>query len=240
MIAAALTRVRRRLRSQAGFTLLEMLIAMSLLTIVVVIFLSALATSQTTVNRSTARSVSNDQSRLAMQELDREIRSGNVLYDPANCPPPPVDPLGGPTCDPAEGITGNMTLLIYTQTNANSRNPGNQCVQWRISAVSADGLSQLQRRAWSVNWQNDGILFGWRVVAENVVNRQPPDGSPAVPAFTLDPTSAFGSRVVEVNILTNGDPANGESPTVTNTTELTGRNTEYGYPSNICTTIPPY
>src|SRR6476620_2825080 len=120
MIAAALTRVRRRLRSQAGFTLLEMLIAMSLLTIVVVIFLSALATSQTTVNRSTARSVSNDQSRLAMQELDREIRSGNVLYDPANCPPPPVDPLGGPTCDPAEGITGNMTLLIYTQTNANS------------------------------------------------------------------------------------------------------------------------
>ena len=128
-----------------------------------------------------------------MQELDREIRSGNVLYDPANCPPPPVDPSGGPTCDPAEGITANMTLLIYTQTNANSRNPGNQCVQWRIS-----------------------------------------------PAFTLDPTSAFGSWVVGVTILTNGDPANGESPTVTNTTELTGRNTEYGYPSNICTTIPPY
>jgi hypothetical protein len=151
-------------------------------------------TSQTTVNRSTPERVSStDQSRLALEELDKEIRSGNVLYDPANCPPPPVDPSGGPTCDPAEGITGNMTLLIYTQTNANSRNPGNECVQWRISAVSADGLSQLQRRAWSVNWQNDGILYGWRIVADNVVNRQPPDGSSAVPAFTLDPTSAFAA-----------------------------------------------
>ena len=76
--------IRRRLRSQAGFTLVEMLIAMSLLTIVMVVFLSALMTSQTTVNRSTVRSVSNDQSRLAIQELDKEIRSGNVLYDPAN------------------------------------------------------------------------------------------------------------------------------------------------------------
>ena len=240
MIAAALIRVRRRIRSEAGFTLLEMLIAMSLLTIVLVIFLSALVISQTTVNRSTARSTSNDQSRLAMQELDREIRSGNVLYDPANCPPPPTDPSGGPTCDPAEGITANMSLLIYTQTNANSRNPGNQCVQWRISAVGPDGLSQLQRRAWSVDWQNDGIVFGWRVVAENVVNRQPPGGGTAVPAFALDPAAAFGSRVIEVTMLTNGDPANAESPTVTNTTELTGRNTEYGYPSNVCTTIPPY
>jgi prepilin-type N-terminal cleavage/methylation domain-containing protein len=240
MIADAFTRIRRRLRSQAGFTLIEMLIAMSLLTIVMVVFLSALATSQTTVNRATVRSISNDQSRLAIQELDKEIRSGNVLYDPANCPPPPVNPSGAPTCDPAEGITQNMTLLIYTQTNANSRNPGNQCVQWRISPVTADGLSQLQRRAWSVNWQSDGMVFGWRVVASNVVNRQPPEGGSAVPAFALDPTSAFGSRVVEVTILTNGDPDNGQSPTVRNTTQLTGRNTEYGYPSNICTTIPPY
>jgi prepilin-type N-terminal cleavage/methylation domain-containing protein len=231
--------IRRRLRSQAGFTLVEMLIAMSLLTIVMVVFLSALVTSQTTVNRSTVRSISNDQSRLAIQELDKEIRSGNVLYDPANCPPPPVDPSGPPTCDPAQGITQNMTLLIYTQTNANSRNPGNQCVQWRITPVSG-GLSQLQRRAWSVNWQTDSIVFGWRDVAVNVVNRQPPGTGTAVPAFALDPAAAYGSRVVQVTILTNGDPNNTQSSTVTNTTELTGRNTEYGYPSNICTTIPPY
>jgi len=239
-MTSVITCIRCRLRSQDGFTLVEMLIAMSLLTVVMVVFLSALVTSQTTVNRSTVRSVSNDQSRLAIQELDKEIRSGNVLYNPANCPPPPVNPGGPPTCDPALGITQNMTLLIYTQTNANSRNPGNQCVQWRITPISTDGISTLQRRAWSVNWQTDSIVFGWRDVAVNVVNRQPPGSGTAVPAFALDPEPAYGSRVVKVTILTNGDPNNTESTTVTNTTELAGRNTEYGYPSNICTTIPPY
>jgi hypothetical protein len=151
-----------------------------------------------------------------------------------------VDPAGPPTCDPAEGITQNMTLLIYTQTNANSRNPGNQCVQWRITPVSTDGLSQLQRRAGSVNWQTDSIVFGWRDIAVNVGNRQPPGSGTAVSAFSLDPEAAYGSRVVKVTILTNGDPNNAQSSTVTNTTVLTGRNTESGYPSNICTTIPPY
>lgn len=232
--------LRRRLKSEAGFTLVEMLIAMSLLTVVMVVFLGALFTSQTTVARSTARSTSNDQARLALQELDKEIRSGNVLYDPANCPPPPVNPSGGPTCYVSEGITQNMSLLVYTQTNANSRNPGNQCVQWRITPPDSSSLSQLQRRAWSVNWQTDGIVLGWRDIADNVVNRQPPGGGPATPAFSLDPANAFGGRVVQVTILTNGDPANIESPTVTDTVEITGRNTEYGYPSNICTTIPPY
>jgi prepilin-type N-terminal cleavage/methylation domain-containing protein len=231
--------LRSRVKSEAGFTLVEMLIAMSLLTIVMVVFLSALFASQTTVNRSTARSTSNDQARLALQELDKEVRSGNVLYDPSNCPPPPVSPGGPPTCFPSDGITQNMSLLVYTQTNANSRNPGNQCVQWRITQPDANGLSELQRRAWSVNWQSDGFVFGWRDVADNIVNRQPPAGS-ATAAFTLDPAASFGSRVVQVTILTNGDPANTESPTVTNTAAITGRNTEYGYPSNICTTIPPY
>jgi prepilin-type N-terminal cleavage/methylation domain-containing protein len=239
-MVAAIRRARSRLASEAGFTLVEMLIAMSLLTVVMVVFMGALFTAQNTVNRSTARSTSNDQARLAVQELDREIRSGNVLYNPANCPPPPGNPAGLPTCDAAVGITPNMSLLVYTQTNANTRNPGNECVQWRITPVDALGLSHLQRRAWSVNWQTDGIVFGWRDVAEDVVNRQPPGGGPAVPLFSLDLTPSYGSRVIKVNIQTNGAPNVVASSTVATIMSITGRNTEYGYPSNICTTIPAY
>jgi prepilin-type N-terminal cleavage/methylation domain-containing protein len=233
-------RLRRRLQSDAGFTLIELMISMSLLSVVMLIFLSALFTAQNTVNRSTARSTSNDQARLAVQEFDREIRSGNVLYDPANCPPPPGNPVGPPTCYPALGVTQNMTLLIYTQTNANTRNPGNQCVQWRITPIDSFGLSRLEKRAWSVNWQTDGIVSGWRDIAEDVVNRQPPGGGPAVPVFSLDTTASYGSRVIKINIQTNGAPKNIASPTVTTAASITGRNTEYGYPSNICTTIPAY
>jgi prepilin-type N-terminal cleavage/methylation domain-containing protein len=236
----AIRRLRRRLGSEAGFTLIELMISMSLLSVVMVIFLTALSTAQSTMNRSSARSTSNDQARLAVQELDKEIRSGNVLYDPATCPPPPGNPAGPPTCYSGLGITQNMTLLVYTQTNANTRNPGNQCVQWRISPVDSSGVSRLERRAWSVNWQTDGILTGWRDVADAVVNRQPPGGGPAVPLFSLDLTASYGSRVIKVNIQTNGAPKLVASSTVSTTTSITGRNTEYGYPSNICTTIPPY
>ena len=233
-------RIRPAVRTQAGFTLLELLIAMMILMIVTGIFVPSLIQAQSTISRSSARSISNDQARLAIEELDKEIRSGNVLYNPSACPPPPGNPNGPPTCDAANGITANMSLLIYTQTNANTRNPGNQCVQWRINAVDATGVSRLDRRSWSVNWQTDGIVSAWRDVADNVVNRQPPGGGAAVNAFSLDSTPSYGSRAVQITILTNGDPKNSQSRTVTTSTEITGRNTEYGYPSNICTTIPAY
>jgi len=56
----------------------------------------------------------------------------------------------------------------------------------------------------------------------------------------LDATAAFGNRSVQITILTNGNPSDRTSATVRTVTEITGRNTEYGYPSNICTTIPSY
>ena len=233
-------RRRRSVRSESGFTLLELAMAMAILMIVTGIFLPTLIRAQQTVGTAADRSMSNDQARLAVEELDKEIRSGNLLYTPSTCPPPPGNPNGPATCDAANGITPNMTLLIYTQTNANTRNPGNQCVQWRITAVDATGVSRLERRAWSVNWQSDGIVSGWRDVADNVVNRQPPGGGGAVSAFALDPTAAFGNRSVQILVLTNGNPNDRSSATVRTSTELTGRNTEYGYPSNICTTIPVY
>jgi prepilin-type N-terminal cleavage/methylation domain-containing protein len=233
-------RSRRTARGEAGFSLLELLVAMAILMIVTGIFIPVLIQSQTTIDRASARSISNDQARLAVEELDKEIRSGNVLYDPSSCPPPPGNPAGPATCVATQGITQNMSLLIYTQTDANTRNPGNQCVMWRITPVDSTGASRLERRAWSVNWQSDGIVSAWRDVADSVVNRQPPDGGGAVAAFSLDGTLSYGKRAVRITILTNAEPGNGQSATVRTATEITGRNTEYGYPSNICTLIPAY
>jgi prepilin-type N-terminal cleavage/methylation domain-containing protein len=236
----AIDRSRHTVLDQTGFSLLELLVAMAILMIVTGIFIPVLIQSQTTINRASARSISNDQARLAVEELDKEIRSGNVLYDPSACPPPPGNPAGPATCVSSEGITQYMSLLIYTQTNASSRNPGNQCVMWRITPADSTGASRLERRAWSVNWQSDGIVSAWRDVADSVVNRQPPGGGAAVPAFALDGTLSYGKRAVQITILTNGEPSNSQSATVRTATEITGRNTEYGYPSNICTLIPAY
>jgi type II secretory pathway pseudopilin PulG len=203
-------------------TLVELTVSMSMLAIVSVIFLTALASVQRGVNRQTDRTRTNDQARLAVEQLDHEIRSGNLLYDPQN----ETDP------DPGHQVVPYMSLRIYTQTNANSRNPENQCVQWRITDT---GL--LQSRRWATTWRSDpaNLVTSWRIVAENVVNRDP---SVNVPAFSLDPDPNKGGRTIVVTLMLNTNGKSGQNVKIQES--ITGRNTEYGYPSSVCTDIPPY
>jgi len=201
-------------------TLVELTVSMSLLAVVSVIFLTALASVQRGVERQTDRTTTNDQARLAVEQLDHEIRSGNLLYDPATETDFPND------------VFPNMSLRIYTQANADIRNPGNQCVQWRIT-----GADELQTRRWATNWRDDPatLVTTWRVVAENVINRDP---SVNVNAFSLDPDPAKGGRTIVVRLVVNSNAASGQNVTIRQS--LTGRNTEYGYPINVCADIPPY
>jgi prepilin-type N-terminal cleavage/methylation domain-containing protein len=204
-------RLIERARSERGMTLVELMIAMALMVVVSVIFLTALVVVQRGVERQTDRSATNDQVRLAMEQLDREIRSGNVLYDP--------------TIEPCEAL--GLCLRIYTQTNADIRDPGNQCVQWKIVTAT----DQLLSRRWPSNWRSDpSKITDWRIVADNVVNNA------ANPAFTLDPDPNKGERTVVVNLSVNSNLASGQDVSVVES--ITGRNTEYGYPANVCEDIP--
>jgi len=200
-------------------TLIELTVSMSLLAIVSVVFLSTMVFVQRAVGRQGYRSITNDQARLALEELDHEVRSGNLLYDPSL------------ENDPINGIYAGMSLRIYTQTNANIRTPGNQCVQWRILSA------QLQKRNWATNWRDDPstLVTNWTIVADGVMNRTV---SPQVSAFALDPDPAKGGRVIVVSLLVNAGTTAGSNVLVKES--ITGRNTEYGYPSNVCADIPPY
>jgi prepilin-type N-terminal cleavage/methylation domain-containing protein len=66
-----------------GMTLVELMVTVALLSVVVGIFLSVLVSVQNHVAREERRHRANDQVRLAIQQLDREVRSGNVFRDPA-------------------------------------------------------------------------------------------------------------------------------------------------------------
>jgi len=202
-------------------TLVELTVSMSMLTIVSVIFLTALASVQRGVERQTDRTTTNDQIRLALQQLDHEIRSGNLLYDPQNETP-----------DPSNDVVPNQSLRIYTQANADIRNPGNQCVQWRITSNG-----ELQSRRWATNWRDDPatLVTNFRVVADDVVNRDP---TVNVKAFSLDPDPAKGGRTMVVSLVVNSNSKSGQNVKIQQS--ITGRNTEYGYPSSVCADIPPY
>jgi prepilin-type N-terminal cleavage/methylation domain-containing protein len=220
--------IRRGLRAQEGMTLLELMIAIALLGIVVPILVTTLVSVQTSVGREQDRSLTNDQARLAIEELDKEIRSGNLLYDPKDETP------------------SYMSLRVYTQTNASTRTPGNRCVQWRI----VNG--ELQRRDWSITWRTDGVVSPWRVVADHVVNQTV---APAVPAFQLDPDPSKGyscvancgdsapgndryaGRALVVTLVVNQNAESGNDVRIQST--ITGRNTQYGYPVSVCDDVPP-
>ncbi len=192
----------RRLRGERGMTLTELLIAMSILSIVLLVFLGLLGRMQVSFGRASGRSQTNDQARLAVEELDREIRSGNVLYDPSA------------EDDPANDISPGMSLRVYTQTNATTRG-GPRCVQWRINSAE-----ELQRREWTVNWTDD------------------PDTLVSGAAGGAAAPDVYGSRVVNIDLIVNVKASSGRNVEIEES--VTGRNTEFGYPTSTCSSIPPY
>ena len=125
-------------------TLVEVLVGMMILGIAMAIFGTTLASVQRSVLEQDRFSRANDQARLALEQLDREMRSGNVLYDPAS----EADPY--------------YMVRIYTQTNAETRG-SYSCVQWRISS------EELQTRWWPP--EDPAGTTAWRTVAEGIVNK---------------------------------------------------------------------
>ncbi|MDP9072503.1 MAG: hypothetical protein M3N68_14710 [Actinomycetota bacterium] len=91
---------------ERGLTVVELVVTMAVLAVVVPMALTLLDTVQRGVVAQQSRSDSTDQARLAAQQVDRQIRSGNVLYQPES---------------------GGMSLRVYTQANASQK-----CVQWRV------------------------------------------------------------------------------------------------------------
>jgi prepilin-type N-terminal cleavage/methylation domain-containing protein len=205
--------LRKRLSrpaGEAGFTLVEVVVVTLLIGVVSIIFLSAMARVQTSLTRATERSDNNDQARLAVQRIDREVRSGNLLYDPALEAPAELQ---------------YYQLRVYTQANATTRTPGNLCVLWKIED------QQLVRRTWPPGEPENAN--GWSVVVDGVVNVDQ-----GVRAFQLDPDAAKGGRTVQVTLLVDKRPGVNPDQTIQIQTSVTGRNSTFDYPENVCTPVP--
>jgi type II secretory pathway pseudopilin PulG len=169
-------------------TLVELLVAMSIMSIVLLVFSTVLSSVQRGVVTQDKLNQNLDQVHLAVQELDRELRSGNVLYDPNN------------------GVPG--------------------CVLWKV-----DDQRRLMTRSWPPN-QPDAA-GSWRVVATDVVNQDL-----GAYAFQLDPDPLKGGRTLDLLFAVNGDLVGRPNQTVRIQASLTGRNTSYGYPANVCSAVP--
>jgi hypothetical protein len=75
----------------------------------------------------------------------------------------------------------------------------------------------------------------WRIIAENVINAEP---GVEVAAFALDPDENKGGRTVDIVLMVNSTPDDPTNRTVRIETSLTGRNTSFGFPVDVCDPVP--
>ena len=104
------------LADDSGVTLVELVITAAIMGLIAGIFVTVLASVQTGLKREQNRSQTMDQGRLALESIDRDVRSGNIL-----CSVP-----ASPT---------NFGLTVLTQSNGTTH-----WVQYRVSS------NALQRR----------------------------------------------------------------------------------------------
>jgi prepilin-type N-terminal cleavage/methylation domain-containing protein len=170
-----------------GFTLIEVLVSMIVFSIVIAIAFAAIINIQKQSADTAARDDSVTQSQLGLALMDRLIRSGNVLYDPAN-----ESALGYPN-----------SMRVFTQANAQEK-----CVQWQI--LSGD----LRMRTWSPTWQTDGMVSAWSVTARHLVNS---GTASDVPFKLVGTPTEYEPRMVQVLLRVQNAKAGGKPIDVTTT-----------------------
>jgi len=212
-------RLDRARSRESGFTLIELLITMALFGLSMTVVTKAISEVETYANDAQGSADANGEARLALADIDRQVRSGNVLYSPANETVPS-------TCT-ATGTDAGTCMRVYTQANGVQR-----CVQWQVVAdPSRPGTSIIRSRSWSPAWQTDGSYTAWATKARGLLV------TPSVPPFTLQgAVTSSSSRYLSVRFEVK-DPR--RPGAVVLTSALAGRNTNYGYDAGLCSPVPP-
>jgi prepilin-type N-terminal cleavage/methylation domain-containing protein len=117
-----------RLAEDPGFSLIELMVVLSVMGLIMTAFLGLLASVQRSLVRETNRSTTMDQARLAMEGIDRQVRSGSIV------------------CVPTTGTNPYYTLTLYGPNAYSTSSSANRWVQYRVQSQT------LQRRQYTSSW----------------------------------------------------------------------------------------
>jgi type II secretory pathway pseudopilin PulG len=237
MSRSALTSKVRALRSdESGTTLVELLVSMSILSIVLASVFAVITSVQKGYVTEEDRSVNATQVGLVMQQVEKEVQSAEAFSICSSSTCSTTLPIGTSCTTP----TTSCDLVIYTQTNANTRqaaSPGPNapfsCVQWHVAQVSSSPAQYafLSRR-WQPDWQtNPSVLVTpWRWVSDALAS--------VSATFVVRSEAAFGGRLVRVTVAVNRQPTTRTgTSTLSVTRDFVGSNVLSTSTPNPC--IPP-
>lgn len=207
----------------SGMTLIEMMVSLVIFSIAMGLVFSAVILVMKQANAAQQSADAVTEVRQALAQMDRQVRSGNVLFSPVN----EVRPGSACEASTVPNEQAGTCMRIYTQSNGPQR-----CVQWQMveDSVAADGSLVLRSRSWAADWQSSGDYTPWTVVARGL------ELEPGQYPFELMGASTpYDERLLQVSFLAT-DARQGEPIEISSS--LSGRNTTYGYDANQCTPIP--
>lgn len=212
----------------AGMTLTELLVSMIIFSIAIAMVFSAVILTMRWSQEVQQTSDANTELRNALAQIDRQVRSGNVLFSPADEP----THLASCAMVGAAADQAGTCMRIFTQSNGDQK-----CVQWQLTAdlTTSNGTHLLQTRSWARDWQTSGDYSTWRTVARDLEFDITAPGVTA-PFTLLGASTPYKERslFVYLEVL---DERRDEPIAITST--LTGRNTSYGYDAGECLPVPP-
>lgn len=201
---------------QDGVSLIELVVVMIIFSGLLSIVFSVLIIASRDTKDNTARNQQVAQARIGLMEIDRQVRSGNVISDPSAELPA------------SSGVPASYSLRVYTQTDGVFH-----CVQWRVR-FPASGSGLLEERSWTPLWASTGQVTSWRVVARDL--SAPTSGQPK-PFEKVTASGGSKAQSVQVSLQVLSAGSRGKATAIQSV--LTGRNTIYGYPADECASIPP-
>ena len=223
-----------RFDDESGFTLVEMMVALAIMGVVMAIFLGTLAWVQTGLVRETARSNTMDQARLALEAIDRQVRSGSVLFAGSSCAKP--SSVTDPSTSATYTVPANYGLTIYTR-GAYSTSAAFGWVQY---AVANNAL-------WTREYTSSGgnVWSSWRSIASGIINATLSTGTTTDVPFALDTSSNYtsssgASRVVNVVFVVNSKTSDTTATNARLTSAFAIRNQPGSTSSDnvACTAVP--
>lgn len=209
---------RRTCGGDSGFTLVELLVAMTILIAVLAVVFTLLTAMSRQTADNMARAYQTNQINLGLAQIDRQVRSGNVISDPS------LETLAN------SGVPANYSLRIYTQTNGTNR-----CAQWRVIFPPGQPRGQLQFRSWQPDWATSGVVSPWQVVANGLVA---PSSASDAPFQRVAAAAGSKAQSVQVTLWVKAVGLRSAAAPTAIKSVLTGRNTVFGYPADECAAVP--
>jgi len=221
----------RKFRRDSGISLAEILVGMMIFGVLMIIVTSVMISLTNMSKDSLARARAISEARTGVAQIDRQVRSGNVILDPEF------------ESVLTSGVPRFFSMRIYTQEDGLAK-----CAQWRVIDHNGDLFGDLEFRTWDPPFPTTTVT-PWASVAHNLVAMDVtpvsatdiiPSNPKTWPPFWVDDSSSGGTDAQFVKVtLRLKDPSEDpdSEPTAISTT-VTGRNTVFNYPTNYCSVAP--